>query len=93
MFARVVCFLHHKGADLGFELGRGALAMCLDRFDEHRLALGKGNRQRIVPRGRHGIAAEPPASGLALATETHVAHCQRKVFRGRRVLAERFCAI
>ena len=37
VFAGVVDFLLHEGADLSRQFGRGAVAMCLDRFDEESL--------------------------------------------------------
>ena len=93
VLARVVRFLPHECADLGLELGRRAFAVRLDRFDEQRFPAGEGDRQRIVPRGRHRIAFQPPARRLLVAAEPEIAHRQREIGRGRRRLVERYGAV
>jgi len=78
----MVDFLLHESADFLGQLGRGTIAVGLDRFDEERLTARERGGQRVVPGGGNRIAVEPPALGLAVAPETAVAHGDREIARG-----------
>jgi len=87
MFAGVVDFLLHEGANLGLELRIGPVAMSLHRFDEEGFAARKGGRQGIVPGGAERIAGPPPAR-CRIAIEAFVADGDGKVFRRGRGIAD-----
>ncbi len=82
MLAAVDDLLGGERLDLLGQLGRRALSKGADALDKKGFSDGKGRRQRIVERRRHGIASVPPASGTDLVDETPVARCDGEISRG-----------
>ena len=76
-FARVVDLLLYEIADLLRQPRRYALAECLNRFHEQRLAAREGGRERIVPGARNRIAVEPPALRETYTRVSPIAHFDR----------------
>ena len=82
VFARVVHFLPHESADFLGQLGIGAIAVRLYRFDEIGLAAREGGAERVVPCGPEGFAC-PPARGVAATVEALVANLEGQAFGSR----------
>src|SRR6478735_5404997 len=86
MLAAVHDFLHRESLDLGLQPRRRTFTKRLHAFNEKSLAARKGDRQRIVPGRRDGIAAMPPTLLHRATPETTVARRNRQIgggFRGK----------
>src|SRR5688572_2899213 len=73
MLAAVHHLLGGEGADLLGEPWRRSVAEGADALDEKGLALGKGDRKRVVERAAIGVAGQPPSIGALAAAEATVA--------------------